>query len=195
MPRAVILGNSGHARVIASFLACEPVFVTTEPAGEDLVLSRLLAEDPDADYYVGIGSNADRLRIAGKIRALGGRLPACVAPNVFVARDAAIGDGTVICSGSSIGSRAVIGFGCIVNTLSSVDHDCRLGDFSQVTAGVTFGGSVVVGVRSFFGVKSAVVPNLTIGDDVVVMAGALVTADLPDRVMAGGNPARIVCRL
>jgi len=34
-----------------------------------------------------------------------------------------------------------------------------------------------------------------LGDDVVVMAGALVTRDVPDRVMVGGSPARIVRRL
>jgi len=101
----------------------------------------------------------------------------------------------VLCLGSQIGTRARIGFACIVNTLSSVDHDCVLGDYTQVTAGVNFGGWVVVGSNGFFGMKSAVIPKCTIGDDVVVMAGALVTRDVPDRVMVGGSPARIVRRL
>jgi len=40
-----------------------------------------------------------------------------------------------------------------------------------------------------------VIPKCTIGSDVIVMAGALVTRDVPDRVMVGGSPARIVRRL
>jgi maltose O-acetyltransferase len=44
-------------------------------------------------------------------------------------------------------------------------------------------------------VKSAVVPHLTIGSDVVVMAGALVTQPVPDGVMVGGSPARVLRRL
>ena len=105
-------------------------------------------------------------------------MPTCVAPNAFVARDAHLEPAPVICLGSQIGSRAQVGFACIVNTLSSVDHDCVLGDYSQVTAGVTFGGTVVVGKNCFFGIKSGVIPNVAVGDDVVVLAGALVTASV-----------------
>ena len=164
-------------------------------ASEDRVLAGLVADHAGAEFYVGIGDNAGRRRVAEKLRALGGRLPPCVAPNAFVARDAQVADGAVICLGSQIGSRARIGFACIVNTLSSVDHDCVLGDYTQVTAGVTFGGWVVVGSNGYFGLKSAVIPKCTIGDDVVVMAGALVTRNVPDHVMVGGSPARIVRRL
>ena len=195
MTKVIIIGAGGHARVIASMLRAEVEFVCTTPATEDRVLGELVAENALSEFYVGIGTNRDRSRVAEKLRALGGRLPACVAPNAFVARDAQLGDGAVICLGSQIGSRAVLGIATIVNTLSSVDHDCVLGDYSQVTAGVTFGGTVTVGTNCFFGVKSAVIPNLRIGDDVVVMAGALVTKNVPNRVMVGGSPARVVRRL
>jgi len=193
--KTIVIGNSGHARVIASMLTTPVEFVSTDPADEELTLSQLVAENPGADFYVGIGTNANRRRVADKLRSLGARLPPCVAPNAFVARDAEVGEGAVICLGSQIGSGARIGFACIVNTLSSIDHDCVLGDYTQVTAGVTFGGTVTVGKNGFFGVKSAIVPNRSIGEDVVVMAGALVTRNLPDRVMVGGSPARIIRRL
>jgi sugar O-acyltransferase (sialic acid O-acetyltransferase NeuD family) len=193
--KVFVIGAGGHARVIASMLSAQPQFVTIDPASEDRMLAELVAEHANADFYVGIGTNDDRRRVADKLRALGGRLPSVVAPNAFIARDAQVADASVICLGSQIGSRASIGFACIVNTLSSVDHDCVLGDYTQVTAGVTFGGTVAVGKNGFFGVKSAVIPNCTIGDDVVVMAGALVIRNVPDRVMVGGNPARIVRRL
>jgi UDP-perosamine 4-acetyltransferase len=187
-----IVGEGGHARVIASMLRAPAQFVTTDPANEDSALTELVAEHADADFYVGIGNNIARRRVAEKLLALGGRLPACIAPNAFIARDAEIAEAVVICLGSQIGSRARIGFACIVNTLSSVDHDCILGDVTQVTAGVTFGGTVVVGTNGFFGIKSAVIPDRTIGDDVVVMAGSLVTRNVPSRMMVGGSPAQIV---
>lgn len=195
MPEAIIIGAGGHARVIASMLSVTPRFVTTDAASEDRVLGELVAAHPAADYYLGIGTNADRRRVADKLRALGGRLPPCVAPNAFVARDAQLDDATVLCLGSQIGAAASIGFACIVNTLSSVDHDGVLGDYTQVTVGVTFGGTVRVGTNGFFGMKSAVFPNRTIGDDVVVRAGSLVIHDVPDRVVVGGNPARIIRHL
>ncbi|HEY4186718.1 MAG TPA: hypothetical protein VGP07_16695 [Polyangia bacterium] len=195
MPKLFVIGAGGHARVIASLLPAAPEFVTTTPATEDERLGTVVMDNPGAEFYLGLGTNRDRMRVADKLRTLGARLPTCVAPNVFVARDAQLDAGTVLCPGSQIGSRAHIGFACIVNTLSSVDHDCLLGDYGQVTAGVTIAGTVKVGKNGFFGVKSAVIPNLTIGDDVVVMAGSLITKNVPDRAMMGGNPARLMRQL
>ena len=37
-----------------------------------------------------------------------------------------------------------------------------------------------------------IVPGVTIGDNVVVGAGSVVTKDLPDNVVAVGNPCRVM---
>jgi UDP-perosamine 4-acetyltransferase len=152
-------------------------------------------ELPPGDAYVGIGDNAARQACAARLRGAGVSMPACIAPTAFIAGDAEIESGAVICAGAVVGSRARIGIDTIVNTLSSVDHDCVLGALSQVTAGVTFGGGVKVGANCFFGIKSAVIPNKTIGDNVHVMAGSLVIADVGSNVVMGGNPARLVKRV
>jgi UDP-perosamine 4-acetyltransferase len=197
--RVYIHGAGGHAHVIAALLDAEPIFVVPEPQGRDQMRDveffDRIEEFRGADIYIGIGDNTDRRRIFGRYRSLGVRVATCVAPNAFVARDAVLGEGALLCPGAVVNARAVIGDNAIVNTLSSVDHDCVLGNHSQVTAGVTFGGWVRTGENCFFGIKSAVVPRVTIGDDVVVMAGALVTQSVPDRVMVGGNPARVMRHL
>lgn len=36
---------------------------------------------------------------------------------------------------------------------------------------------------------------MRIGDNVVIAAGAVVTKDVPDNVVAGGNPARIIKKI
>ena len=194
-----IHGAGGHAHVIASLLDGQPTFVVPEPQGgdqmQDVEYFQRIEEFRDCDIYIGIGDGADRRRIFERHRKLGVRVATCVARSAFVARDAVLGEGVLVCPGSVVNSRAVLGDNSIVNTLSSVDHDCVLGSHSQMTAGVTFGGWVRVGENCFFGIKSAVVPRVVIGNDVVVMAGALVTQPLPDRVLAGGNPARALRQL
>ena len=43
----------------------------------------------------------------------------------------------------------------------------------------------------WLGAGAIVCPGVRIGDDTVVGAGAVVTRDLPARVVAFGNPARV----
>ena len=194
--RAFIFGNGGHAHVVASMIAGEVTYLVPDAAGpgemtqaDFFAQSRALAP---SRIYIGVGDNAARRQIFLRLKGAGLAVANCIAPNAFVARDARLGEGVVVCPGSVVGARAVIGDNTIINTLSSVDHDCVLGDHSQVTAGVTFGGAVTTGTGCFFGIKSAVLPKVSIGNGVVVMAGALVTANLPDNVTAGGVPARIM---
>lgn len=192
--KAYIFGNGGHARVIASFLAADVTFVVGgDVKAENEISERKFIEgDFPGDIYIGVGSNRVRARIFKALADMNMSPAVCVAPNAFVARDAMIAPGAVICAGAVIGSRAMIGANTIVNTLSSVDHDCILGDHTQVTAGVTLGGTVTVGSNCFFGLKSAVIPNLSIGDNAQIMAGSLVSKNVPPDVLAGGSPAKIL---
>ena len=201
MAKAYIFGAGGHARVIASFLDVAPVFVVQSLEGQAALPASMMSEDdyfrelPLGDAYLGIGANAARDLCASRLRAAKVNMPPCIAPTAFVARDAEIESGAVIGAGAVIGSRALIGRDTIVNTLSSVDHDCILGALSQVTVGVTFGGGVRVGANCFFGMKSGVFPNRIIGDNVQVMAGSLISTDVEPNVMMGGNPAQLVKRI
>lgn len=51
-----------------------------------------------------------------------------------------------------------------------------------------------IGAGSYLGPRSIVLPGITIGEDCLVMPGALVTKDMPDRHVAIGNPATISAR-
>lgn len=194
MKKAYIFGKGGHAHVIASFLTADVTFVVTgaAPGGSDLPEEDFFTRNPPGDVYIGIGDNAARSRIFNRLMGLGRTPATCVAPGAFIARDAALGAGALVCAGAVIGARASLGDNTIVNTLSSVDHDGVLGDHSSVTVGVTFGGNVRTGVNCFFGLKSAVLPGIVIGDNVQVAAGSLVTKPVPDNVMVGGSPARLI---
>jgi carbonic anhydrase/acetyltransferase-like protein (isoleucine patch superfamily) len=53
---------------------------------------------------------------------------------------------------------------------------------------------VKIGSGSWLGHGTIVLPGATIGSHVVVAAGSVVTGDLPDNCVAGGNPARVIRR-
>jgi acetyltransferase-like isoleucine patch superfamily enzyme len=51
---------------------------------------------------------------------------------------------------------------------------------------------IVVGRNVWIGAGATVLQGVTIGDDAVVAAGAVVTRDVPPRVLVAGVPARVV---
>ena len=97
----------------------------------------------------------------------------------------------MIVAGSVINPAAAIGENVIINTGSSVDHECIIGGRGTHRAGGAFGGvchrrARFVG-RYRFGGKGR-----SIGSDVMIGAGSVVLRDIPDGVLAYGVPARVV---
>lgn len=51
---------------------------------------------------------------------------------------------------------------------------------------------VVIGEYCWIGARAMILPGVKIGKGVVVAAGSVVTKDIPDYAVVGGNPARVI---
>ena len=51
---------------------------------------------------------------------------------------------------------------------------------------------VKIGNNVWIGGGSILLPGVTVGDNVVIGAGSVVTRDIPDNVIACGNPCRVI---
>jgi lipopolysaccharide O-acetyltransferase len=96
----------------------------------------------------------------------------------------------------SIGNRVLIASGVFI---ADHNHGSYTGDDQSnpnvpPAARTPSFASVLVGDDTWFGEHACVLPGVRIGRGVVVGAGAVVTADLPDYVIAVGAPARIIKR-
>jgi galactoside O-acetyltransferase len=58
--------------------------------------------------------------------------------------------------------------------------------------GLQFNKEVRIGNNCWIGAGVVIMPGITIGDNVVVGAGSIVTRDLPDNVVAVGNPCKVL---
>ena len=58
--------------------------------------------------------------------------------------------------------------------------------------GYQYNAPVHIGKNCWLGAGVIIVPGITIGDNVVIGAGSIVTKDLPDNVIAVGNPCKIM---
>lgn len=56
-------------------------------------------------------------------------------------------------------------------------------------------GKVQIGDYVYLGTGAQIMPGVKIGNNVLVAAGSIVTKSVPDNVVVGGNPARIICSL
>ena len=56
--------------------------------------------------------------------------------------------------------------------------------------GTIFSGKIVIYDNVWIAANCVVLPNVTIGSGSVIVAGSIVTKDIPENVMAVGNPCK-----
>ncbi len=105
-----------------------------------------------------------------------------------------------------VGARTFVNFGLVALDVAAIDigDDVQIGPNVQLLTPVhpleaearrqkwESAEPIAIGHNVWLGGGAVVLPGVTIGDETVVGAGAVVTRDLPSRVLAVGNPARVV---
>ncbi len=59
-------------------------------------------------------------------------------------------------------------------------------------SGYEYGIGVTIGDNVWIGGNTCIMPGVTIGNNVVIGAGSVVTKDIPDNMIAVGNPCKVV---
>lgn len=109
----------------------------------------------------------------------------------------------------TLGERAFLNFGCVVLDCAPVE----IGPLAQLAPnvqlctathpvdpapraeGLEYALPIRIGRNAWLGAGVIVGPGVTIGEDSVVGAGSVVVRDVPQRVVAVGNPCRVIRRL
>ena len=93
----------------------------------------------------------------------------------------------------TIGKHCLIGPGVHIYTASHpVSPEERTDTSGENQLYKTFTKPVSIGNNVWIGGQTVILPGVTIGDGVTIGAGSVVTKSLPNRVVAFGNPCRIV---
>jgi len=108
-------------------------------------------------------------------------------------------------SNITLGERVFFNFDCVVLDVCAV----RIGDHAQLGPGVhiytathpldaalrrrvELGRPVEIGADAWIGGRAVILPGVRIGARAVIGAGSVVTRDVPDAVLAAGNPCRVL---
>jgi sugar O-acyltransferase (sialic acid O-acetyltransferase NeuD family) len=193
-----IIGASGHGKVVADIAVLlgydEIEFYDDDPSlrscGGWPVVGMSADCNPATDeVFVAIGMPEVRSRMMAAMPEA--RMPVLVHPRAVVARDVSLGRGSVVMAGAVINPGARLGQGVIVNTCSSVDHDCVLEDFVHVSVGAHLCGTDRIGARTWVGAGSTVSNNLQICADCMIGAGAVVVRPISEPGVYYGVPAAL----
>ena len=104
---------------------------------------------------------------------------------VFLNYNCVILDCTVV----TIGARTQIGPNV---QIFAADHPL---DFAARATAVEFSHPVTIGEDCWIGGNVVICPGVTVGDRCIIGAGAVITKDVPDDMLAAGNPARVIRRI
>ncbi|SEQ00193.1 sugar O-acetyltransferase [Natrinema salaciae] len=108
-----------------------------------------------------------------------------------------------------VGENFYANFDCVILDVCRVDigQNCQIApgvhiytathplDATERIEGPEYGKPVTVGDNVWIGGQAILNPGVTVGDNSVVASGAVVTTDVPEKVVVQGNPATVVKEL
>lgn len=204
----LLIGGGGHCHsVIDSLLSGKEydriAIVDPDPAhsagdisviGTDDDLPQLFANGwTYAFVTVGsVGNTTIRRKIFNNLVNIGFSIPSIIDPTAAVALDAKIGSGVFVGKNAVINAGTRIEDMAIINSGAIVDHDCYVKSFAHISPGAVLCGQVEVGEDSHVGAGSVVKQQVHIGNSALIGAGSVVVKDIPDGVVAYGNPCKVV---
>lgn len=195
----ILIGGGGHARVVSSIIEAQETSILEGVFDSNPKIEALDGVEnfqnynpdlfPNALAFIAIGDNRIRKQLAQTINHVFGVI---IHPSAIMDRLSSVEEGSVVMHRAVIQRGTQIGKHAIINTASSIDHDCILGDFIHIAPNATLCGGVVIGDETFIGAGALVLPQIKIGKRVTVGAGAVVTKNIPDGATVVGNPGKII---
>ena len=141
--------------------------------------------------HVAIGNNdlrKEKIQLLKKNKA---NIISIIHPSATISKSAKIGIGNTFFSNIIINADSMIQDGVILNTSTSVDHDCVIESYSHLSPNVTIGGNVKIGKQCWLGIGVSVINSIKIGKKSIIGAGGVVINDIPSYTLSVGIPAKI----
>jgi|TARA_B110000503_G_scaffold35328_1_gene57738 sugar O-acyltransferase (sialic acid O-acetyltransferase NeuD family) len=140
---------------------------------------------------IAVGEPAVRKTLLEKVLQQKLLLSSVISQHAFVSNSAVIDNGVIVAPFVSIQAQAHLGENVAINTQAIIGHHVTVMAGSVISSQVNLGGSCVVHKLSYVGMGALILEKVSVGSESIVGMGSVVYRDIPDGVIALGNPARV----
>ena len=144
------------------------------------------------EFLIANGEPFVRRKILAKLEQHNARLGSLLDYSSTASDTATVGEGVIVAGFCSLANGSALSRNSCVNVMSIVGHDVFVGANSVVSSMVNLGGGCTVGENTYIGMGALVKERVKIGSNSIIGMGSVVYSDVPDDVIALGNPARVV---
>ncbi len=149
-------------------------------------------DETEAEIIIAVGEPSSRNIMATKVECDNYKLAILIHPDVFISECTTIGVGTIISKGSYISCDVSIGKNVVIQHNVIIGHDTRIDDNSIISGHGNISGNCSIGKDVYVALSVCVKECVSIGDGTIIGMGGVVVRDMPNDIIAVGNPARIV---
>jgi len=196
----VIYGFGGHGKVIFDILSeHENINIIgfidddnnkkglkyrgIEVLGSFETMLKLKDEKKIDSCIIAIGDNLLRERLFKKVEREKFKIINAIHPSACISTSAIIGKGIMIGSNCVINALAKIGDNSIINTASTIDHDCEIGKNVHIAPGAHLGGNVKINDNSLVGIGADINKGINVGKNCIIISGITLLCDVKDNLV------------
>lgn len=160
--------------------------------GEYLVLGGCEYLNTLSNVYAvcAVGSAKIRKIIIDKLKNSNVKFATLIDPSVLLSKRVDIGEGSIICAGTTITVDIKIGNHVIINLDCTIGHDDVIEDFVTIYPSVNVSGNVLIGKCSELGTGMQIIQGKKVAPNTIIGAGAVVVKDCVESGTYVGSPAK-----
>lgn len=144
------------------------------------------------NMFIGLYQPQNKIKIIESLKPDFNKFVNIIHNGLEISKMSKIGRGVLINSKVSIAAHTTIGNFVSINRHVSIGHHTTIGDYCSINPGTNIAGNVTIGEGTTIGIGTNVLDSRKIGKNTIIGAGSVVTKDIPDNVVAYGNPCKII---
>ncbi|MEY8430305.1 acetyltransferase [Lachnospiraceae bacterium 48-42] len=144
----------------------------------------------NTEVVIALGEPEYKTALYKKVKTGGYQFANLIHPLTWISPMANIGRGVIVKPNVTISCDTIIEDNVGIEAFVAVGHDCIVRRNCQISTGVCMGGGSEIGEGTYIGMNVPIREKVKIGANSIVGMGSVVQKDIPENVIALGNPAR-----